>query len=260
MGSRRHRSGNNFVWPSAFDDLLWRTGTPTRTAAAWLNRTPRTVHDWRTGRRPVPRWAFQLVKFLAWDRFETWRADLHLWRYRPAIDLREIWPDDAGNAPAAQSESPAQPVPDSPPATAGPTGVCPCNYLVPLSSLERRPAAPSARSRLRSGSQHPPTGKYVAGGPVATRAAPAGRQERERFDPARPTARRHPRGRHRGFHGAYAAPYPGGRTPAPPPPPPERKGPGLHHTAGAPTTKDASDATFIATANTEAPAAHYAQS
>jgi len=85
---KRFRSGKNFVYPSEFDALLWQTGTSTRRVAGWLGRTGRTVHDWREGRRPVLRWAFELVKFIAWDRLDVWGVDRHFSVHLVAVDLR----------------------------------------------------------------------------------------------------------------------------------------------------------------------------
>lgn len=88
MSRRKYLTRENFVFPSEFDWLLYSTGTTTIRAAKLLNRTRRTVHDWRTGRRPVPRWAFQLVYYASLDV-----APLQLERiaWRRWIDLRRYF-------------------------------------------------------------------------------------------------------------------------------------------------------------------------
>lgn len=82
MSIKRVRSRNFYAWSSELDHLLWSSGTPTARAAKYLGRTARTVHDWRNGKRPVPRWALRLLQFLLYDRYEQWRVDLFLARHR----------------------------------------------------------------------------------------------------------------------------------------------------------------------------------
>jgi hypothetical protein len=72
MTSNTGRSRNNFVWPSEFDELLYRGGLKTPQAAILLGRTRRTIGDWRAGNRPVPRWAFRLVQLTLLERYEAW--------------------------------------------------------------------------------------------------------------------------------------------------------------------------------------------
>lgn len=88
MSRRKYLTRENFVFPSEFDWLLYSTGTTTIRAAKLLNRTRRTVHDWRTGRRPVPRWAFELVYYVSLDV-----APLQLERiaWRRWVDLRRYF-------------------------------------------------------------------------------------------------------------------------------------------------------------------------
>jgi len=94
MKRRRALSGKNHVFPSEFDWLLYSTGTTTARAALLLNRTRRTVRDWRTGCRPVPRWAFQLVYYAALDLPEL---VFDRCRYRPWIDLRRHFGEPAND-------------------------------------------------------------------------------------------------------------------------------------------------------------------
>lgn len=103
MRRRRVLSGKNHVFPSEFDWLLYSTGTTTRRAAALLNRTRRTVHDWRTGRRPVPRWAFQLVYYTALDLPEVMveRA-----RHRAWVDFRRCFGEPANDPVFLQAQEP----------------------------------------------------------------------------------------------------------------------------------------------------------
>lgn len=88
----RPLSGKNFVFPAAFDELLWRGGIRTPEAARLLNRTQRTVRDWRSGARPVPRWAFRLVELTLLDRWEAWGVAPVLWAYPARLDLRFYLP------------------------------------------------------------------------------------------------------------------------------------------------------------------------
>jgi len=103
MRRRRALSGKNHVFPSEFDWLLYSTGTTTTRAALLLNRTRRTVHDWRIGRRPVPRWAFQLVYYAALDLPEL---VLDRCRYRPWIDLRRHFGEPANDPLFLQASGP----------------------------------------------------------------------------------------------------------------------------------------------------------
>lgn len=105
----RPLSGKNFVFPAAFDELLWRGGIRTPEAARLLNRTQRTVRDWRSGARPVPRWAFRLVELTLLDRWEAWGVAPVLWAYPARLDLRFYLPGGAGNDPAG----PLEPVPEA---------------------------------------------------------------------------------------------------------------------------------------------------
>lgn len=104
MSRRRARSGNNFVFPSEFDWLLFSTGTTTRRAAKLLGRTTRTVRDWRSGRRPVPRWAFQLVYYAALDVPEL---QLERARFRGWVDLRRWFPEPANADQFLQAQEPS---------------------------------------------------------------------------------------------------------------------------------------------------------
>lgn len=85
MSRRYWLTRNNFVFPSEFDALLYSTGTTTIRAAKLLNRTRRTIHDWRTGNRPVPRWAFQLVYY---ESLNLPSVQLERLRWRRWVDLR----------------------------------------------------------------------------------------------------------------------------------------------------------------------------
>lgn len=86
---RRYRvTRNNFVFPSAFDLLCWRTGTNNARAARLLCRTERTIADWRAGHRPVPRWAFDLVYYASFELPEVLLAKV---RYRGWADLRPFY-------------------------------------------------------------------------------------------------------------------------------------------------------------------------
>lgn len=142
MAERRF-SGKNFVFPQAFDELLWRGGIRTAEAARLLNRTERTVRDWRAGHRPVPRWAFRLVELTLLDRWEAWGVLPLAWTYP---DLRFYLPELAGNDADAPAEDP-ETVPsatDDPVALRGKTDLasvsCPC-----IKSRER-----STRRALRA--------------------------------------------------------------------------------------------------------------
>lgn len=97
--SRRPRSGKNFVWPSELDHMLWRTGTRTAAAARIVGRTERTVRDWRSGRRPVPRWAFELLRFVIWERVDTFRVHAAVWARPTDIDLRPCFAQPSANDP-----------------------------------------------------------------------------------------------------------------------------------------------------------------
>jgi len=104
----RPLSGKNFVWPQSFDELLWRGGVRDREAAQLLNRTQRTIRDWRTGHRPVPRWAFRLVELTLLDRWDAWGEPPIMWMQPARLDLRFYLPDPASNdeaAPPAETES-----------------------------------------------------------------------------------------------------------------------------------------------------------
>lgn len=103
MSRRKYLTRENFVFPSAFDALLYETGTTTIRAAKLLNRTRRTVHDWRTGHRPVPRWAFQLVYYAALDL-----PPLHLERlkWRRWVDLRPYFGAPVNDELFLQASSP----------------------------------------------------------------------------------------------------------------------------------------------------------
>lgn len=99
MTRRQRYTRKNFVYPSAFDHLLSMTGTPTWRAAAMLGRTTRTVTDWRNGRRPVPRWAFELIEFQVWQRVDTFRAHAAVWARPNDIDLRPCFGERSANDP-----------------------------------------------------------------------------------------------------------------------------------------------------------------
>ena len=101
-------SGKNHVFPSEFDWLLYSTGTTTRRAAVLVNRTRRTVHDWRTGRRPVPRWAFQLVYYSSLDLPEL---VLERARYRSWVDLRRYFGEPANDPLFLQAPVPVPAAP-----------------------------------------------------------------------------------------------------------------------------------------------------
>lgn len=117
MKRRRALSGKNHVFPSEFDWLLYSTGTTTRRAAQLVNRTRRTVHDWRTGRRPVPRWAFRLVYYAALDLPEL---ALERARYRPWMDFRRYFGEPVNEPLFLQAQEPV------PGATAVPAHGAPC--------------------------------------------------------------------------------------------------------------------------------------
>lgn len=127
MKRRRALTGNNFVFPSEFDWLLFSTGTTTKRAARMLGRTARTIHDWRTGRRPVPRWAFQLVYYASLDLPEL---VLEKVRYRPFVDLRRYFPEPANAERFLQAPEVAQAV-TGVPGHAVPTPVQPGRPVVP---------------------------------------------------------------------------------------------------------------------------------
>jgi hypothetical protein len=88
--SKRVRSRNYFVYPIAFDTLLWRSGMRTDQTAKLLGRTTRTIQDWRAGNRPVPRWAFQLVQLMLAERYDQWRVLPAPWVFPGDHDLRPI--------------------------------------------------------------------------------------------------------------------------------------------------------------------------
>lgn len=127
---RRYRvTRNNFVFPSAFDLLCWRTGTNNRRAARLLCRTERTIADWRAGNRPVPRWAFDLVYYAA---FELPELRLEKLRYRGWADLRPFYGAPANADPFLPAQGLSQaatgapdhavPNPAQPGRTVGPSG------------------------------------------------------------------------------------------------------------------------------------------
>ena len=57
----RIRTRNNTAFPEELDYLMRHHPITVKDVARILNRTPRTIHDWRTGKRPVPRWAVDLL-------------------------------------------------------------------------------------------------------------------------------------------------------------------------------------------------------
>lgn len=96
MPRRGSLSGKDFAFASEFDSLLWRTGTSLKAAAQVLRRDVRTVRDWRTGKRPCPRWAFQLLYFTRWRTAESWLGRV---RHLAWVDLREFTPGEPLNDP-----------------------------------------------------------------------------------------------------------------------------------------------------------------
>lgn len=110
MSRRKYLSRENFVFPSEFDGLLYSTGTTTARAAKLLNRTRRTVHDWRTGRRPVPKWAFQLVYYASLD---LPALQLERIKWRRWVDLRPYFGAPANDGRFLQANQ--QPAPASAP-------------------------------------------------------------------------------------------------------------------------------------------------
>jgi len=95
MRKPRSLSRNSFVFPSEFDWLLYQTGTTNARAARLLCRHVRSIEDWRAGRRPVPRWAFELVRLWSMELPQVVRVKHahHAW-----IDWRIYCGDRAANA------------------------------------------------------------------------------------------------------------------------------------------------------------------
>ena len=89
MGRRvKYLTRNNFVFASEFDQVIWANSFPVASVAKWCCRDVRTIWDWRSGARPCPRWAFDLVLYRALDLAPGWRLRL----YYPAwVDLRWGW-------------------------------------------------------------------------------------------------------------------------------------------------------------------------
>jgi len=130
MPRRGSLSRKDFAFASEFDALLWRTGTNNARAADVLRRDVRTVRDWRTGKRPCPRWAFQLIYFTKWESTSTW---LIRCRYLAWVDLRDFIRGEPANDPEfMQANRPAHaaggdrthavPNPVQPGRTVGPSG------------------------------------------------------------------------------------------------------------------------------------------
>ncbi len=129
MPRRGPLSGKDFAFPSAFDSLLWRTGTSTKRAAELLRRDVRTVRDWRKGNRRVPIWAFQVVYFTCLDVDEYWLLRI---RYRSWVDLRPYFGAPVNEARFLLASGPggessggrghAVPNPAEPGRTVGPAG------------------------------------------------------------------------------------------------------------------------------------------
>lgn len=88
MNAKRFLSRNYFVHPAEFDALLDSIGIGTKAASRILCRTVRTVTDWRSGKRPVPRWAFELLRLRELERYEAWRVALHFSTYHDRADVR----------------------------------------------------------------------------------------------------------------------------------------------------------------------------
>lgn len=84
----RAMSRNNYAFASAFDSLVWSNGLKDAWVAKWVCRDVRTVKDWRSGARPCPKWAFDLVFFQVLDDTRPVRKRIahHAW-----VDLRFLF-------------------------------------------------------------------------------------------------------------------------------------------------------------------------
>jgi len=49
-------------WANPAEFEAYALGLPVKALAKILQRTPRTINDWKTGARPIPGWAAELLR------------------------------------------------------------------------------------------------------------------------------------------------------------------------------------------------------